>query len=136
MKNISAANLEKESLLFIGDNGRCTCWKHSGRTIQASAKHGRITVDLSGEPVAELTFAEASDFGVVCEDCETEQALVANSITAYESGFLTAQGGGNRKSPIDNRPTGSHVSDWLGAHSEWYRGFDAGRQPISCSTSD
>lgn len=66
-------NANPEKLLFIGDNGRTSCWRHSGSTICSSFMHSDVTRDLSGEPVAILTPEEAAEYGCTCESCEREE---------------------------------------------------------------
>lgn len=54
----------RESRFFIGDNGRCTCWKHSGASIRATGR------DISGGQALCLTAGQVSELGLKCEDCK------------------------------------------------------------------
>jgi len=53
----------RQSLIFIGDNGRVSCWGHTGASIRANGH------DTSGQEAVALTMGEAAEFGIQCEDC-------------------------------------------------------------------
>jgi hypothetical protein len=57
-----------ESMIFVGDNGMVTCFKHSGYSIR---KTGR---DLSGDKALALTAEEAQEIGAKCECCKAQKA--------------------------------------------------------------
>lgn len=55
-----------QNMIFIGDNGRCTCWNHSGMSIRATGR------DISGQEALSLTKDEAAELSVKCETCKAE----------------------------------------------------------------
>jgi hypothetical protein len=62
----------KPGALYLGDNGRCFCWRHGGRTATYSG------CDLSGQPVERLTAADvreaqAMGWTPACEWCGVTQ---------------------------------------------------------------
>jgi hypothetical protein len=68
MPTTTAANKErdmenKNSVLYIGDNGMCLCAKHCGKSIRETGR------DISGRPAKEIMAAEAAKHGLSCEVC-------------------------------------------------------------------
>jgi len=53
-------------IIFIGDNGRCTCWEHTGNSVRTTGR------DLSGAQAMRLEADEAEALGVKCEACKRE----------------------------------------------------------------
>lgn len=49
--------------LFIGDNGRCTCYRHAGASIRATGN------DISGQRAERLTKEQAKAMNLSCESC-------------------------------------------------------------------
>jgi len=58
--------MNTEIAIYLGDNGRCTCPKHTGHSILVYLR------DVSGEDALAFTRAEADFHGLSCEDCEGE----------------------------------------------------------------
>ena len=61
-------------VLYLGDNGRCFCHRHAGRTALYSGR------DLSGQAVYRLTaadirHAQTQGWTPACEDCGMTQEI-------------------------------------------------------------
>lgn len=50
--------------LYLGDNGRCTCWNHAGHSIRTTG------IALDGFPAEVVSAEEAKELGFECEDCK------------------------------------------------------------------
>jgi hypothetical protein len=55
-----------ETMLFIGDNGECNCWNHTGYAIRNTGR------DISGLPAIKMTPEDAQAMGISCETCRGE----------------------------------------------------------------
>jgi hypothetical protein len=53
----------KNSVLYIGDNGMCVCAKHCGKSIRETGR------DISGRPAKEIMPSEAAKHRLSCEVC-------------------------------------------------------------------
>ena len=76
----------RESSLYLGDNGRCLCGKHSGMTAQYTGR------DLSGQRVAEVTARDAEEakmmgFALRCESCGLDFYALAFGQTGKAGDF-------------------------------------------------